>query len=59
MCRTATCPACAKTTWKGCGEHVDQVMRNVPTNNRCRCTPQMKAAAAGARPSVLARLFGR
>ncbi|WP_088287884.1 hypothetical protein [Kineosporia sp. A_224] len=57
MCRAATCPACSKTTWKGCGQHVDQVMRSVPKNDRCRCTAEMKAAAQP--PSFLSRLFGR
>jgi hypothetical protein len=57
MCRAATCPACSKTTWAGCGQHVDQVMRNVPKDQRCRCTPAQKAAA---RPQgFFAKLFGR
>ncbi len=30
MCRPATCKTCGKTTWAGCGQHVDQVMRDVP-----------------------------
>lgn len=57
MCRAATCPACSKTTWKGCGQHVEQVMRNVPKQDRCRCTAEQKAAAQP--QGLLARLFGR
>lgn len=57
MCRPATCPACSKATWKGCGQHVDQVMRGVPKNERCRCTPAQRAAAQP--PSLMARIFGR
>jgi hypothetical protein len=57
MCRAANCRACGKTTWKGCGQHVDQVMRNVPKNQRCTCTEAMKAAAPGR--SLLSRLLGR
>lgn len=57
MCRPATCPACSKATWKGCGQHVDQVMRGVPKNERCRCTPAQRAAAQP--PSLLSRIFGR
>ena len=30
MCRAATCSTCGKTTWAGCGMHVDQVMAGVP-----------------------------
>ncbi|WP_344295828.1 hypothetical protein [Agromyces neolithicus] len=53
MCSPVTCSVCGKTTWAGCGQHVDQVMRGIPLNQRC----------AGHRnePSTgfLARLFGR
>lgn len=37
MCRPATCPTCQKTTWAGCGQHVDAVMTHVPTARRCTC----------------------
>ena len=30
MCYAVTCKKCGKTTWSGCGQHVDQVMRGVP-----------------------------
>jgi hypothetical protein len=40
MCYPAECPRCHKTTWAGCGEHVDQVMRNVPTTQQCTCNTQ-------------------
>jgi hypothetical protein len=36
MCRAVNCKKCGKTTWAGCGQHVDQVMRGVPSANRCR-----------------------
>jgi hypothetical protein len=35
MCRAVTCKKCAKTTWAGCGQHVNQVMANVPAPQRC------------------------
>ena len=58
MCRPATCKACSKTTWAGCGQHVAQVMAGVPRAQRCTCTPQQRAAATqGA--SVWSRLLGR
>lgn len=31
MCRAATCKTCGKTTWAGCGRHVPDVMRHVPS----------------------------
>lgn len=34
MCRAVNCQECGKTTWAGCGQHVDQVMRNVPRIDR-------------------------
>ncbi|MDF9279029.1 hypothetical protein P4U43_14660 [Arthrobacter sp. EH-1B-1] len=63
MCRTTTCMYCRRTTWSGCGNHVDQVMRGVPNSERCTCstvngrtTTQEKSSGAG---TWLSRLFGR
>jgi hypothetical protein len=35
MCHAVTCRTCGKTTWSGCGQHVDQVMKKVPSAQRC------------------------
>ena len=56
MCRATTCRTCGKTTWAGCGRHVDQVMRSVPTAQRC---PGHHEDSAPAAPGLLARLFSR
>ena len=56
MCRPATCRACGKATYKGCGQHVEQVLCGVPKSQRCSCTPAQKAAAS---KGLLARLLGR
>ncbi|WP_169515261.1 hypothetical protein [Gordonia shandongensis] len=45
MCFPVTCSACGKTTWDGCGEHVDQVMDQVPADQRCTC-PDTRLADA-------------
>lgn len=37
MCRQARCPSCGKTTWSGCGNHIEQVMASVPDAQRCTC----------------------
>lgn len=37
MCRPVTCKKCQKTTWAGCGQHVDQVKAMVPANDWCTC----------------------
>ena len=45
MCSPATCDRCGKTTWRGCGMHVDAVMAYVPEAERCACaqTPAQPA----------------
>ena len=45
MCSAVTCKVCKKTTWAGCGSHVDAVRRSVP--------------AKANNPGPFARLFGR
>ncbi len=35
MCRAAKCRVCGKTTWAGCGSHVDAVRRSVPADQWC------------------------
>lgn len=50
MCQRVQCPTCGKPTWVGCGKHVEQVLRDVPKEQRCQC-PRPK--------SFLDKLFGR
>lgn len=35
MCRAVTCSVCGKTTWAGCGQHIDAVRRSVPASQWC------------------------
>ena len=56
MCRPATCRTCGKPTYAGCGQHVDQVLRDVPKAQRCVCPPS--ARRSGGFP-LLAKIFGR
>lgn len=37
MCYPVTCDTCGKTTWAGCGQHVEQALEGVPAANRCTC----------------------
>ncbi len=37
MCKPVSCPRCSKTTWEGCGEHVDQVRAQVSDDDWCLC----------------------
>jgi hypothetical protein len=39
MCSPARCARCGKTTWTGCGMHVDAVMANVDPTQQCACNP--------------------
>jgi hypothetical protein len=34
MCYPEKCPRCGKTSWAGCGQHVDDVMRSVPPGSK-------------------------
>jgi hypothetical protein len=38
MCVRVTCNSCGKPTFAGCGAHVEQVLRGVPVDQRCKCT---------------------
>lgn len=57
MCRAVTCKQCAKTTWAGCGNHVDQVRASVPAKQWCG-HPNGGASDAN-RGGWLSRLLGR
>lgn len=35
MCRPVICKTCGKTTWAGCGQHIDDVKRTVPAGQWC------------------------
>lgn len=60
MCRAVKCRSCNKTTWAGCGNHVDDVMRHIPASERCRCdrNAPKAPAAKGAAGGWFSRLFG-
>lgn len=35
MCRPVDCDVCGKTTWAGCGDHIDSVKEQVPADQWC------------------------
>ncbi|WP_430867252.1 hypothetical protein [Demequina aurantiaca] len=37
MCSPATCETCGKTTWAGCGLHVEEALADVAQKDRCAC----------------------
>ena len=46
MCRAVQCRVCGKTTWAGCGSHVDAVRRSVPGGQWCNGHANTEVAAA-------------
>ena len=54
MCRPVTCKNCGKTTWAGCGQHIDQVRATVPAVQWRTCTRDQQK-----KPGLFAGLFGR
>lgn len=64
MCYRVTCPKCDRPSFSGCGRHVEQVLRDVPVEERCSCRQHAAAApldpaAAGSLFDKLQRLFSR
>jgi hypothetical protein len=51
MCSAITCSKCGKPGWRGCGAHVEQVLGNVPKDQRCKCN-EKSDAPAGSPPSA-------
>lgn len=61
MCYPVTCKVCSKTTWAGCGAHIDQVKASVPADQWCsgKHSAEEVAAAKAARPSLVDRISRR
>lgn len=54
MCRAVKCSQCGKTTWAGCGQHVESVKRGVPAGQWCNGHADAQPKSSG-----LGRFFGR
>ncbi len=55
MCYPVTCSICGKTTWAGCGQHVDAVRQRVPASQWCPGHEDDEQPAGG----FFSRLFTR
>jgi hypothetical protein len=55
MCRAVPCRVCGKTTWAGCGDHVDEVLAAVPVAERCPGHEENSPERKG----LFARVLGR
>ena len=47
MCRRIDCRVCGRPTFAGCGAHVEQVLGDVPVEDRCRCRERDAKAQGG------------
>lgn len=54
MCRAVKCRTCGKTTWAGCGRHVEEVRESVPASQWCSGHPDQASVRGG----FLSRLLG-
>lgn len=55
MCRPVSCKTCGKTTWAGCGQHIDDVKATVPADQWCPGHEGDAAPTGG----FFSRLFSR
>ena len=56
MCQRIECSNCNKPTYSGCGRHVEQVLGDVPKDERCKCREKgIEPKATG----FLERFFGK
>jgi hypothetical protein len=60
MCRRVTCNSCGKPTYAGCGQHIEQVLGDVPKAQRCTCRaqPSGKPSSTTAPAGLFKKLFG-
>lgn len=60
MCVAVTCSSCGKVGWRGCGAHVEQVLRGVPEEKRCQCqAKKQQSQPADVQRSVMDWIRGR
>ncbi len=57
MCARVKCSTCQKPTYAGCGAHIEQVLGDVPKDQRCRCREERSETKGD--PTILDRIFGR
>jgi len=37
MCSPVKCDKCNKTTWEGCGQHIEEALEGIPADQICKC----------------------
>lgn len=51
MCMKTVCDKCDKPTWKGCGKHIEQALKDVPEDERCKCPRDSPASTTDVKNS--------
>ena len=46
MCMKIDCDQCEKPTWRGCGKHIEQALKDVPVDERCKCPRDSPASTS-------------
>lgn len=62
MCRRVECSKCHRPTFAGCGMHIEQVLGDVPREQRCHCNEKSAVAKPKSAPtsaSWFERLLGK
>lgn len=59
MCRPVNCRVCGKTTWAGCGQHINQVKATVPAGQWCDGRHSEAEQAQASSGGFLSKLLGR
>lgn len=57
MCRPVSCRVCGKTTWAGCGQHIDSVKATVPADQWCDGQHDGQPASSGS--GFFGKLLGK
>ncbi|MEO5854306.1 MAG: hypothetical protein ABIQ15_17505 [Nocardioides sp.] len=57
MCRAVRCRTCGKATWAGCGDHIEEALAGISTDDRC--PGHESDGSASADGGFLSRVFGR
>lgn len=56
MCYPVKCSVCGKTTWAGCGSHIDSVRAGVPASQWCDGHQGEQSSSGG---GFLSKLFSK
>ncbi len=59
MCYQIVCERCAKPTWNGCGNHIDEALAGVAMSDRCACDARVGTSGDAPSEGTFSRFLGR